>query len=346
MNIVFFCGPSSESWSPKSVESGIGGSEEMVINLAKELAKKDKVKVYNRCSNDAGEYDGVVYENYEDFDQEDNIDVLIVWRTPNLLLKYGLDKIKAKKYLWLHDTINPLEVIPYMFAFDKIVVLSEYHKGYFANFTAEDFRNKYVVIRNAADNEYSDLKVERNPYTIVYGSNYTRGLKELLGVWSKIKLEVPEANLRIFYGFDYLEKVMPLEQFQEFKKDMLNLMDQEGITHLGRISHKEVAKEMLGAGVWAYPCIQFNEVSCITAMKAQIYGAVPVVIPRAALDETVRFGIKSRKGNDAKEILENWSNELIRVLKDHKGQEATRKLMMKSRFGFEGVAKQWRSLWN
>jgi len=346
MNIVFFCGPSSESWSPKSIDKGIGGSEEMVIYLARELAKKNKVIVYNRCSNEAGEYDGVAYENYEDFDPKD-IDVLILWRMPNLLLKYELDKINCKKYLWLHDTINPLEVIPYLMAFDGILTLSDWHKNFYLNFTTQDFRKRFIQTSNAVDRTYLDQKVERDPYTIVYGSNYTRGLREFLEQWPKIKLAVPEAKLRIFYGWEYLEKAMKLDEFKKYKKEMEELMDQEGITHLGRISHKEVVKEMLGAGIWAYPCIQFNEVSCITAMRAQICGAIPVVIPRAALDETVKYGVKVREGNNAGEILDNWSNQLIRVLQDHKAQEALRKIMMKkSDFSFEKLAKEWEGLWS
>lgn len=345
MKIIFFCGPSAESWSPKSIEKGIGGSEEMVIYLARELAKRHKVKVYNRCSNDTGTYDNVEYINYEDF-EETEADILVVWRMPNLLLKYDLDKVKAKKYLWLHDTINPLEILPYLMAFDKVLTLSEWHRDYYLNFTTPDFRKKFAVTRNAVDRTNFDQKVERDPFTIVYGSNYTRGLQEFLAQWPKIKLAVPEAKLRIFYGWEYLEKAMKQEDFTSYKEEMEKLMDQEGITHLGRISHKEVVKEMLGAGIWAYPCIQFNEVSCITAMRAQLCGAIPVVIPRAALDETVKYGVKVREGSNAGEILENWSDQLIRTLQDHKAQEALRKIMMrKSDFSFSGLAKEWEAMW-
>jgi hypothetical protein len=343
MRIDLFVGPSHEQWSPKSIESGIGGSEEMFIGMAKELSKLgNKVTVWCRCLEDEGIYDGVEYKNYDDFDIKET-DILIIARSPQLLLKNHLDKVKAKKYLWLHDTINPLEVICYLMAFDGIFTASKWHQDYYMQCCAPEFRNKIIQTRNAVDYSLFDQKVERDPYTMVYGSLYNRGLSELLSIWPKVKLAVPQAKLRIFYGWQTIEKLLPLEQFKEYKKEMEKLMDQEGVTHLGRISHKEVAKEMLGAGVWVYPT-NFNEISCITAMKAQIGGAIPVVIPKAALNETVKYGMKVSNGKNVEEILSNWSDVLIKILKDTKGQEQFRKMMMKQSdkiWSYEELAKSW-----
>lgn len=349
MRIDLYAGPSHESWSPKSIETGIGGSEEMSIYLMRELAALGhQVTVWNRCLDDEGVYDGVTYKNYDEFDVTET-DILIVWRSPQLYLGHKLNKVKGKKYLWLHDTIPQLEVVPYIFAFDKIFVLSEWHKNYYVQLTPPELRNRYVVTRNAVDLTHFDQEVERDPYTIVYGSLYNRGLTELLSVWPRVKTEVPEAKLRIFYGWQTLEKLMSAEQFSEYKKKMEYEMDQDGITHLGRISHQDVAREMLSAAIWAYPCINFNEVSCITAMKAQIGGAVPVVVPKAALNETVKYGNKIVTGRDAGHLLEKFTDELIRTLRDQKGQAAIRKVMMKNapkQWGFPELAKQWEETFN
>jgi glycosyltransferase involved in cell wall biosynthesis len=338
-----FVGPSHEQWSPKSIKDGIGGSEEMFINMAFELSKTYKVTVWNRCLDDEGVYDGVEYKNYDDFDVKET-DYLIICRSPQMLLKYKLNKVKGKKYLWLHDTINPLEVICYLMGFDGIFTASEWHHNYYEQCCAPEFRKEIIQTRNAVDYSLFNQKVERDPYTMVYGSLYNRGLVQLLTLWPKIKLAVPQAKLRIFYGWQTIEKLMPLKDFQIYKKQVEDLMDQEGITHLGRISHKEVAKEMLGAGVWAYPCIEFNEISCITAMKAQIGGAIPVVIPKAALNETVKYGVKVSHGKNSEDILNNWADELIKILNDPKGQEQFRKVMMnlsKDVWNYETLAKSW-----
>lgn len=341
--IHFYVGPSHEAWSPKSLDKGLGGSESMVIGLAKELAKRNKVTVWSRVLDDEGVYDGVTYKNYDDFDVKET-DILIVWRMPNLLFRHKLNKVKAKKYLWLHDTILQLDVIPYTLAYDGIFCLSEWHKEYYTICIPEELRYRYIQTRNAVDYSLFDQKIERDPKTIVYGSLYNRGLDNLLTAWPKIKLAVPDAKLRIFYGWETLEKLLPLEEFKKYKKEMEELMDQEGVTHLGRISHKEVIKEMLGAGVWAYPCTNFEEISCITAMNAQIAGTIPVVIPKAALNETVKYGKKITTGQTVGEVIDNWSDELISILNDEKGQEQFRKVMMKFSkdiWSFESLAASW-----
>lgn len=270
--------------------------------------------------------------------------MLIVWRTPQMYVSHKLNKVKGKKYLWLHDTMPQIDVLPYLFAYDKIMVLSQWHKNFYIALTPPELRNRFFVTRNAVDLTQFDQEVERDPYTIVYGSLYNRGLVELLSVWPQVVTEVPEAKLRIFYGWQTLEKIMEIEQFKKFKEQLEFDMEQQGITHLGRISHQDVAKEMLGAGIWAYPCLNFNEVSCITAMKAQIAGAVPVVVPRAALNETVQYGSKILTGRDAGHALMKFRDELIRMLKNHKAQEAIRKVMMKNApklFNYQDLAKDW-----
>ena len=124
MRIDLYCGPSHESWSPKSVETGIGGSEEMAIYLMREFARAGhKVTVWNRCLDDEGKYEGVTYRNYDEFNVR-KTGALIVWREPSLYITHKLDKVKGKKYLWLHDTIAQIDVLPYLFAYDKIIVLS------------------------------------------------------------------------------------------------------------------------------------------------------------------------------------------------------------------------------
>lgn len=179
---------------------------------------------------------------------------------------------------------------------------------------------------------------------IVYGSSYDRGLEHLLKMWSDIKKEVPDATLRVFYGWNLFDVAYSDNPERQAWKEKINgLMKQDGITHLGRISHGAVLKEFESASIWAYPT-HFGEISCITAMKAQAGGAVPCVIDYAALQETVQFGVKIKGDIYDKETKDLYRDSLIALLKDEKYQEEVRKEMIPwatEHFKWSNVAKQW-----
>ena len=184
----------------------------------------------------------------------------------------------------------------------------------------------------------------RNPKLIVSGSSYDRGLEHLLKMWPDVLKEVPEAQLKIFYGWELFDRMHGNNpERHAWKEKMQGLMKQPGITHLGRISHDACVKEFESAGVWAYPT-HFGEISCITAMRAQALGAVPVVIDYAALQETVQHGIKVPGDIWDTEVKEKFKSELIALLKDEKRQEEIRAEMIpwaKEKFTWSKVAEQW-----
>lgn len=183
----------------------------------------------------------------------------------------------------------------------------------------------------------------RDPKTVVYASSYDRGLEHLLKMWPEILKEVPDAKLRIFYGWVMFDKVMANNpERMAWKEKMEELMRQPGITHLGRISHGACEEEFKNAGIWAYPT-HFGEISCITAMRAQALGAVPVVINYAALEETVKFGKKIEGDIYEPEVREEFKKKLIFELQNPWSDE-NRNVMMnwaKQQFAWSKVAKQW-----
>src|SRR5438045_3841645 len=59
-DLVIYCDRTQFNWHPGTV--GLGGSEEAVINLARELVKLDwDVTVYNSCGHKPLVYEGVTY---------------------------------------------------------------------------------------------------------------------------------------------------------------------------------------------------------------------------------------------------------------------------------------------
>ena len=126
--IALYCGPHFEQWSPKNVSKGIGGSEEAVIYLMKEMAKLGwKVTVYGDPREDVGVYDGVTYLPHFHINWKDEFNIMIAWRQIQLVDVPGL---KAKKiYLWNHDLQNAMTYTPERVAkLTKAMFLSKFHR--------------------------------------------------------------------------------------------------------------------------------------------------------------------------------------------------------------------------
>jgi len=182
------------------------------------------------------------------------------------------------------------------------------------------------------------------PTKVIYTSSYDRGLEHLLKIWPGVKKAVPEAELDVYYGWTLFKRFYgDNPERMAWMNKMNKMMEADGINHMGRVSQDEIHKVMATAGVWAYPT-HFGEISCITAMKAQMLGCVPVVIEYAALETTVQHGVKVQGDIYDKEVREKFRDELIALLKDPKRQEEIRGPMMKwanKEYTWTNVAVQW-----
>lgn len=125
--IAIWCGPGWEKWSPKNASMGIGGSEEAVIYLTKELVKLGwKVTVFGEPQEDEGEYDGVKYVPHYSINWNDTFNIFISWRQPQV---FDMPLKSKANYLWNHDIQNPLDYTPERVAkINKVMFLSKWHR--------------------------------------------------------------------------------------------------------------------------------------------------------------------------------------------------------------------------
>jgi len=335
--IVIMCGPTAEPWSPLTAKTGVGGSEEAVIHLAQELTKLGWiVDVYNECEK-AGNFDGVNYNYWESYDKKAPCAIFIGWRLNEFV---DVAPENAYKVLWLHDVQKeewyaPMRTVK----INKLFVLSKWHR------TTVDWipDNQVLITANGIDPSHFNIGLSRNPLKCIYASSPDRGLDCLLDMWPKIREKVPEATLHIFYGFTRTyDKCHENDiRWKQMKERILKKLNQPGIFYRGMIGHKDLANEFLTSGTWLYPT-EFTEISCITAMKIQAAGVIPVCTNVAALDETVQYGIKI-----------NCSDIYTNIEKQKKFIEATvysltngfnREEMIKwakEKFSWQNVAKKW-----
>jgi glycosyltransferase involved in cell wall biosynthesis len=129
----------------------------------------------------------------------------------------------------------------------------------------------------------------KRTYSAGYFSSYDRGLHVLLEMWPLIHKALPEATLNIYYGwetFDLRLKREPgLNNFKQYILKKLDELSSMGVTENGRVNHADLAKVMKEISVWLYPT-EFEEINCITALKAAEAGMHQVCTRVAALSET------------------------------------------------------------
>jgi len=343
--IYIYCGPTHEMWSPAKEKTGIGGSEEAVINMSRHWRDMGwNVVVFNMCDEvDDKDWDGVRYTGYWQCKKEFVPDVFIYWRN-SAFLDSGFSGHQT--YLWMHDLQRP----EYWWKerwekVDKIIALSQWHRRNVSQIPDD----RMWVSRNGIEPSHFDHLVDRDPFRCFYGSSPDRGLDILLECWPEIMAAVPQANLHVYYGFTKTFDAMHHNNkfMMSWKEKVQTMLRQPGVTYHGRVGHKEVAKAMMQASLWTYPT-NFKEISCISAMKAQAAGAFPICTKLAALDETVQFGCKIDSSVDEPDIQNPEKRKLftqavIRALLDPQ-PESARQSMSKwalDHYSWKSVASEW-----
>lgn len=341
-SITFILGPQLDSWDPNDLTNAnsvhIGGSEEAVIFLTQELNKLGyDITVFGQPKQ-AKMYQKIRWLNFTQLNPDDRFETVIFWRSPELVT---LNLPAKKKYLWLHDVTYseqlPLKTVKQL---TKILVLSKAHRRLLNNIPNE----KILVTQNGFYEHSPKIKPKNNPYNCLWTSSYDRGLDYLLKMWPKVLKAVPKACLHIFYGWQAYDQInVNHPPAKKFKAKVIKLLKQPGVINHGRVNQIEMEKWYKQGGLLVYPT-NFYEISCISAMKAQAFGCVPVVSDFAALSETVRYGLKI-KGDMAKlSTQKQFFQKLIYALKHPQWQQNQRQLMIpwaKKKFSWKRVAKQW-----
>lgn len=336
-SIAIYCGESWDDWGADTLDKGMGGSEEAVVYLSRELAKQGwAVTIYNQRVEDYKDGD-VVYKPWETFSPDDEFDVFVSWRNPWLIEKL---KIKARlaciDFHDFHENLSEKSM--------KNVDLCFFKSEFQAKGSGVP-KEKWVISPNGIDPSHFEEKVERNPKKVMFISSADRGLDLLVrAVWPEVKKAVPDAELSWAYGwesYDYINKGNAKKgQWKwQLKRDMFN----EGVKELGRLSHKELAKELQSSGVWAYPT-SFPEIFCMSATKAQAAGTQPITSGYAALQEVlISPEIEIKDIHSKPEEIKKFTQRLIDAIKnplpEKQREEMSKKILDK--YAWQKIAQQW-----
>lgn len=353
-SIVFFSGHVAEPWGPDMLEKGIGGSEEAVIYLSRELANLGwDVTVYNDREEPyedemgqrnalAGRTNPVHYKPWTTFNPADEFNVIVGWRNPAF---FSTVKINARlKLIDMHDMplghtditeIHSKNVDKFMF------------KSKFQADIVDIPDSQKAIISNGIVTQQFNKDVKRRKHSVGYYSSYDRGLPCLLHLWPRIKEQVPDATLDIYYGwnsFDQFHKDNPERMKWKWQtiRDLAKLK-KEGVTEHGRVSHERLAEVLLETEVWAYPT-QFPEINCITALKAGKAGCIPVTSGYAALQETVLEDQPDYAETIYTDKLkqDEFVERIVKALKEGRNEEKRAYYSQKyDKYDWSQIAKKW-----
>jgi glycosyltransferase involved in cell wall biosynthesis len=261
-------------------------------------------------------------------DKRDKFNILIVWRMPEFCSQFTAKKM----FVDMHDvlprkTVKPYKGVTYLFK-------SQYHKDLYENI------ENFAVIPNGIKVDQFK-QIEKKPYSVIYPSAYYRGLETLVNLWPKIKEQVPEATLDIYYGWESWVTIEGEDDFYHRMCKKLNQVKDLGVTEHGRVDHKRLAKRMAESKVWAYPT-EFPEIFCITAVKANLAGCKPVITDVAALAET--GGPNATYISTDKIYKDEYSQEkfvkaVVKALQED--SETETQIEWAKQFDWSNIAEQW-----
>ena len=178
---------------------------------------------------------------------------------------------------------------------------------------------------------------------LIWKSSYDRGLQEMLEMWPLIKKEVPEATMRVFYGWNLFDKNYSNNpEMMAWKSKILKLLEQEGISEHGRVSKDILDEETKNADIWPYPT-NWPETNCINALDSQKLGCVPVAMVHSGLLDTVFSGVKIPGNFKELSNPELFVKELVSLWKDKKRYEEEKKKGIEGakEFSWNKISDKW-----
>jgi tetratricopeptide (TPR) repeat protein len=336
-----------EPWNPRTFETtGLGGSETAAMKLAENLAATGSRAIVYSNIDEPGYYNGAGYRPQKMFKPEMPSDLFIAWRYPEAA---DLAINTKKLVLWMHDTDVQERLTPARAkAFDAIVVLTKWHRDFMMKLYPFLKEEQFVIIGNGVDSERFNQVVHREPHRVIYSSSPDRGLDIILeSIWPKVVEVVPDAELHIYYGWNNVDKFIPsFPQLGEFKNKILGLLaNSTGVTFHGRVDQHELAKAFQKSSVWLYPT-HFSETYCISAIEAQLAGAIPITNHLAALTETVKSGVILSQDVRNPEVQELYAKAVVQTLLTPLKERTKIHSQVKRNApanGWDWVAAQWRS---
>ncbi len=234
-------------------DTRLGGTEESVVEWSKQLANRGHhVEVYYNGLPDI--YDGVFYIPREMYIGGDGVTVNVKSSDipPQEPTWYLTNETDAKD----KDLSAYTGIIlPSKWAYDNLHI---------------EHPNMRILSHGYDPAKIYYDKEQKIENMCLYASSPDRGLVNLIDLWPQVVEQVPSAQLIVTYG---------------------GQIDTPNTICMGDIDDDTMSQLFREADIWVHPC-NGGELFCISGIKAQVSGAIPVFYPVMALAETVRHGFR------------------------------------------------------
>lgn len=335
--------------------TGVGGVETTYLELSEELAAMGQ-DVFLFCTTDKAHiHKGVYYIPWQEIDAywglQPDIIISSRWFDPFYV------EDKSKKIIWFQDAFFGLpDNHPDLFNRAHAVICSSpWHRDYICERLERGIApDKLRVIPLGIRKDLFEGIAERDPNKIIYSSNPDRGLEHLIDMWDEICKALPDIKLTVTYGWEGLktwsDNAAWHDGIQSLQQKCFAKAEQYGNIHFtGRITKRELAKEMMTSSVLAYPN-NFRETFCLTALEAQMAGLSIITTNIGALPHVI-----SQKRNfliegspRSAEYQKQFIKHLIDLMTNPKDSQArskgNRNASIDALCDWSDIAKVWRHL--
>jgi len=354
MDYHFYAPLYYERWDHRTPDdTGIGGSETAVVELAWRLARLGHaVKVYAPIRDDCPPIDkgGAKWFRCEEADFTAR-GMWVLSRCPADIDRFPDPHPFQKLWLVCQDVAYPATsswglTHERAAKLDILIGLCNAHVRYLLGEYPE-MNGKIGLSSNGLKvelvEEVEAEGIERDPFKVVFTSSPDRGLADLLKIFKRAREFEPRLKLSAAYGFNNIDKAAADQQLIRLKAECEALVAETGATWLGRMNQRDLYREFLSAGIWCYPT-KFTETSCVTCMEAQALGAIPLTAPVWALADNVRHGTWIEGDPKDPLVKANYVAELVALARDADRQAKIRPGMMawaRDKFTWDKIARQY-----
>lgn len=284
---------------------GLTGSEVSFFRYAMELQKLGHgVTIFTKVYGPADLQTGLgnvtccPYEEWASTYSSQPWDALCSWMTPE-----PLKLASPGAFRLFNQQVSDFNFCPggWESYVDILAPLSQSHAHHMSGMTTLEHA-KWRVMNNGVDlDEFKPGK--KISGKMVWASSHDRGLHWLLEAFPKIRKEVPEANLHVFYDFDGMESFAKWESFDtsnefglkreelayrsRYVLDCLRRLEGHGVSSYRSVSRTRIREEMATAQVLPYPLdpVSYTETFGVTVLEACASGVAPVICGADAFNE-------------------------------------------------------------